>query len=383
MLKRETIYQELARRIGRGVWKPGDKLPAEPVLCRELGVARVTLRAALDQLADEGFLSRSRPAGTIVTIPDNAKKKVLVIAEGSSAQPEVSRPELYIIPGIERRCLELNMEMEIVNSVFLPAELPENYLGVILLACDFNGREKILGKVRSLNVPVVNAHTFPRDPQVTGLPSLLTDFRSAFLAGLTHLTQMGHRKIGFVMNEWKTAEKRFDISMREFPGFLKQAGAAFEDRFLIQVSRVDADFSEELRALVFSDDPPTALYAYSDYFAMTCCNLLKQWGVRIPEQIAVMGFSGYTSAALQSPPLSTVDFGYARIGRIAVDMLRQHEKWFGKTVPLVYSPYDVIPRRSTDFFRMDFAENAKRGGRKIQDTSRKTQEKSLNRLESE
>ena len=335
MLKRENIYQELVRRISSGAWKPGDKLPAEPCLCRELGVARVTLRAALDRLADEGFLSRSRPAGTIVTIPDAAKKKVLVIAADFSGQPEISRPDLYIIPGIERRCMELNMEMEIIDSRFLPAELPENYLGVIMMACDFHGREKILDKVRSLNVPLVNAHTFPRDPQVTGLPSILTDFRSAFLAGLAHLTQMGHRKIGFVMNEWKTAEKRFDIPMREFPGFLKKAGVAFEDRFLIQVSRVDADFSEELRAMVFSDDPPTALYAYSDYFAMTCCNLLKQWGVRIPEQIAVMGFSGYTSAALQSPSLSTVDFGYARIGRIAVDMLRQHEQWFGKNIPMM------------------------------------------------
>ena len=384
MLKRETIYQELARRIGSGVWKPGDKLPAEPVLCRELGVARVTLRAALDQLADEGFLSRSRPAGTIVTVPDNAKKKVLVVVLDSSL-PEISRPELYIIPGIERRCMELNMEMEIINSVFLPPELPDNYLGVILLASHFTGGEKILDKVRSLNVPLVNAHTFPHDPQVTGLPSVLTDFRSAFLAGLAHLTRMGHRKIAFVMNEWKTAEKRFDIPMREFPGLLKKAGAAFEDRFLIQVPRVDADFSEELRKLVFSDDPPTALYTYSDYFAMTCCNLLKQWGVRIPEQIAVMGFSGYTSAALQSPPLSTVDFGYARIGRIAVDMLKQHEEWFGKSIPVVYSPYEVIPRRSTDFFRMDFAGHAKRAGRKFetQVASYKTQEKSLNRLESE
>ena len=361
MLKRENIYQELARRISSGFWKPGDKLPAEPVLCREMGVARVTLRAALDRLADEGFLSRSRPGGTIVTIPDAAKKKVLVIVTVSTSQPEISRPALYIIPGIERRCMELNMEMEIINSVFLPSELPDNYQGAILLACCFNGQEEILKKVRALNVPLVNAHTFPHDPQVTGLPSVLTDFRSAFVAGLTHLMQMGHRKICFVMNEWQVAEKRFGISMREFPGFLKKAGAAFEDRFLIQVPRVDADFSEELRALIFSDDPPTALYAYSDYFAMTCCNLLKQWGVRIPEQIAVMGFSGYTSAALQSPPLSTVDFGYTRIGRIAVDMLRKHEQWFGKNIPVVYSPYDVIPRRSTDFFRMDFAENVKKG----------------------
>jgi len=368
MLKRETIYQELLKRIGSGLWKPGDKLPAEPALCRELGVARVTLRAALGQLSDEGFLARSRPGGTIVTIPDEAKKKILVIS-GDSSLPEISRPELYIIPGIERRCMELNMGMEIINPRFLPAELPENYLGVVLIANCFNGDEEILRKVRSLNVPLVNAHAFPHDPQVTGLPSLLIDFHSAFLAGLAHLTLMGHRKIGFVMNEWKTAEKRFDISRREFPGLLQKAGVAFEERFVINVPHYEADFSEELRALVFSDDPPTALYAYSDYFALNCCDLLKKWGVRIPEGIAVMGFSGYTSAALQSPPLSTVDFGYVRFGRIAVDMLHQHEKWFGKSVPVVYSPYDVIPRRSTDFFRMDFAENDKKGKKKSKSRS--------------
>ena len=351
MLKREAVYRELLKRIGSGVWKPGYKLPAEPSLCRELGVARVTLRAALEQLSDEGYLTRSRPGGTIVTIPAEAKKKILVIA-GDSTIPEISRPELYIIPGIERRCMELDMEMEIINSRFLPAELPERYLGAVLFAPFFTGKEEILQKVRSLNVPVVNVHVFPNDPKVTGLPSVLTDYRSAFLAGLEHLTMMGHRKIAFIMRDWQVAGQRLDISLREFPDLLAKAGVAYEERLVISVPRYDADFSEKLRDLVFSDDPPTAVYAYSDYFALTCCDLLKKWGVRIPETVAVLGFSGYTSAALQSPPLSTVDFGYVRIGRIAVDMLKQSGQWFGKSVPIVYSPYDVIPRRSTDFFRM-------------------------------
>lgn len=351
MLKREAVYRELLKRIGSGVWNPGDKLPSEPVLCRELGVARVTLRAALEQLSDEGYLMRSRPGGTLVTIPGETKKKILVIVQDSSI-PEISRPELYIIPGIERRCMELNMEMEIINARFLPAELPERYLGAILFAPFFTGAEEILKKVRSLNVPVVNVHVFPNDPKVTGLPSVLTDYRSAFLAGLGHLTMMGHRKIAFIMRDWQIARQRLDITPRDFPNLLAKAGVACEERFVISVSRCDTDFSEELRALVFSDDPPTAIYAYSDYFALNCCDLLKKWGIRIPEGIAVLGFSGYTSAALQSPPLSTVDFGYVRIGRIAVDMLKQSGQWFGKSVPIVYSPYDVIVRRSTDFFRM-------------------------------
>ena len=380
MLKRDQTYQVLLKRIGSGLWKPGDKLPAEPVLCRELGVARVTLRAAMEQLAAEGYLSRSRPAGTIVTVPEEMRKKILVVTFPASndAGPEISRPIFYIIPGIERRCMELNIEAENMDSVFLPAELPENYLGVLLPNCNFNGDEEILTKVRALNVPVVNVHAFPGDPKVTGLPSVVTDFWPAFLAGLSHLTLMGHRRIGFVMQDREVTCRRFNITDREFELQLRKSGIEFDERLVIRVKQTDMDFSKELHDLLFSDDPPTALYTYSDFYALRCYEMLKKWNIRIPEEIAVMGFSGYTAAALQSPPLSTVDFGYARIGRIAVDMLRHHEQWFGKTIPVVYSPYEVIPRRSTDFFRMDFAENAKGAEERF-----KTQEKSLNRLESE
>ena len=355
MLKRDQTYQILLKRIGSGFWKPGEKLPAEPLLCRELGVARVTLRAAMEQLAEEGFLSRSRPAGTIVTVPDEYRKKILVVTNSDDGgTPEISRPDLYIIPGIERRCMELNIETESMSGVFLPAGLPENYLGVIALASNFNGGEALLAKLRALDVPVVNAHAFPRDPGVTGLPSVVLDFRPAFLAGLSHLVLMGHRKIGFIMRDRELVGRRFGVSRREFARKLRDAGVEFDERLVIEVPQCDADFSEQLHDLLFSADPPSALYAYSDFFALRCYEMLKKWGIRIPEEIAVMGFSGYSSAALQSPPLSTVDFGYARIGRIAVDMLQNRDQWYGRSIPVVHSPYEVIPRRSTDFFRMNF-----------------------------
>lgn len=356
MLKREKIYQKLAERIRQGIWQPGFKLPAEPVLCRELGVARITLRAALERLTAEGLLSRSRPAGTMVTLPEEGRKKILVTS-GSKIMPEISRPELYIIPGIERRCLELNWDVEYSSFAFLPEELPENYLGVISLNSNFNGKEAIIGKLRALKVPVVNAHVFPGDPEKTRLPSVLTDFRSAYLAGLAHLSRMGHRKICFLMRPWPLAGQRLNIPKKEFPELLEKFQIDTDERFVIFLPENETDFSEELKALIFSEDPPTAIYAYSDYFALRSYELLKKWHVRIPEEMAVLGFSGYSAAALQSPPLSTVDFGYGRIGRIAVDMLRQQEKWFGKSTPVIFSPYDVITRQSTDFYRMNFSDH--------------------------
>ena len=197
---------------------------------------------------------------------------------------------------------------------------------------------------------------------MTGLPTIRTDFHAAFKAGLAHLVRMGHRKICFLFREWSMVECRMCSTERSFPGLLKESGLDPARQALIRLDSIDEDFSARLKTLLGGPEPPTAVYAYSDYFALRCCELLKEWRLRIPEQIAVMGFSGYIAAALQSPPLSTVDFGYARTGAMAVDMLRRSSEWRElKKPPVILAPFDVIPRKSTDFCRMDFSGKQRNG----------------------
>ncbi|VEJ59567.1 HTH-type transcriptional repressor yvoA [Arachnia propionica] len=54
------------RRIAQNFYRVGDKLPSEPVLAKELGVSRVTVRAALTQLENEGLVDRRHGSGTYV-----------------------------------------------------------------------------------------------------------------------------------------------------------------------------------------------------------------------------------------------------------------------------------------------------------------------------
>jgi GntR family transcriptional regulator len=62
-----SIRDELAARIASGRFAPGTKLPAEPELAEELGVSRATLREALRSLEEDGFVTRTRGAGTFAT----------------------------------------------------------------------------------------------------------------------------------------------------------------------------------------------------------------------------------------------------------------------------------------------------------------------------
>jgi GntR family transcriptional regulator len=58
--------QSLRRRFAQGSWSAGDRLPAEPALAKELGVGRVSVRAALAQLESEGLVDRRHGSGTYV-----------------------------------------------------------------------------------------------------------------------------------------------------------------------------------------------------------------------------------------------------------------------------------------------------------------------------
>src|SRR5262249_22655663 len=62
-----TVRDEIAARIASGRLPPGAKLPAEPELAEELGVSRATLREALRSLEEDGFVTRTRGAGTHAT----------------------------------------------------------------------------------------------------------------------------------------------------------------------------------------------------------------------------------------------------------------------------------------------------------------------------
>jgi GntR family transcriptional regulator, histidine utilization repressor len=72
------IHDALRAKIVAGAWPPGFKLPSEPELARSFDCARMTIGKALSALADKGFITRRRRAGTTVNAP-RAQESVLEI----------------------------------------------------------------------------------------------------------------------------------------------------------------------------------------------------------------------------------------------------------------------------------------------------------------
>lgn len=92
------VKQDLKDRITSGTLTEGDFLPTEPELCAELGVSRITLRRAVKELCDEGYLLRQQGRGTVVTRPPIAQQLVTLtgFSEAFKAEGEVTHTVLDV-----------------------------------------------------------------------------------------------------------------------------------------------------------------------------------------------------------------------------------------------------------------------------------------------
>ena len=93
-------------------------------------------------------------------------------------------------------------------------------------------------------------------------------------------------------------------------------------RNLIQVGDYTTETAEECaRALLSLKDPPTAIFAANDMSAMGVYQAAQEAGVRIPQDLSVVGFDNLRESTFLNPPLTTVDQFIAEMGTIAIEMV--------------------------------------------------------------
>ena len=150
-------------------------------------------------------------------------------------------------------------------------------------------------------------------------PAIISTNHDGALEAMKYITSLGHRRIGFITG-------RLDLvsANRRFQGYrvgLAAAGIPLSDE-LIQIG----DYSTEVavdcaKRLLFLDDPPTAIFASNDMSAMGVYQAAQEAGVRIPEDLSVIGFDNLRDSAYLEPKLTTIDQFIPKMGTIAVEML--------------------------------------------------------------
>ncbi|KXU89913.1 LacI family transcriptional regulator [Paraburkholderia monticola] len=138
-----------------------------------------------------------------------------------------------------------------------------------------------------------------------------------------YLLQAGHRRIGYINGEpWQDAAKD------RLKGY-RTALATADLPFAPELVR-DGDWSSGLGfeltlSLMREANPPTAIFCANDLTAIGAIEALKQLGLRVPEDVSVLGYDDQEIARHTHPPLSTVVLPNYELGRWAVETLLQEE----------------------------------------------------------
>lgn len=190
-------------------------------------------------------------------------------------------------------------------------------------------------------VPVVLMHCFDATGQ---LPAVLPDEVGGGYLGTRRLLDAGHRRIGLVNLESGTPAATGRLA--GYVRALREAGLPLDDRLITNApATADGGYLSAAR-LLDSPQRPTALFCCTDRIAMGAYDAIKERGLSIPDDVAVVGFDNQTViAAYLRPALTTVRLPFEEMGAKAVALLRS--ALVGEDVPAVtVVPCPLVERAS-------------------------------------
>ncbi|MBS1850786.1 MAG: LacI family DNA-binding transcriptional regulator [Acidobacteria bacterium] len=151
------------------------------------------------------------------------------------------------------------------------------------------------------------------------ISSITIDYSSGLSEGVEHLAQLGHKKIAFLAGpDQRRSARRYREAVIK----------ALHERHLQlqQIIECDQTLSGGRAAvwqLASGGEPPTALLCINDLTAIGAMTALREIGVRVPEQVSVLGCEDIYMARFVNPPLTTVKLDRKCLGEMAFDVLER------------------------------------------------------------
>ena len=225
-------------------------------------------------------------------------------------------------------------------------ELLKNRLvdGVILMEPEIDGKE--LSEINQ-HFPVVQCCEYKEEVNVSHIS---IDNVAAGFTAVKHLIDQGHEKVGMIsasnrLLSAKQREKGYKRALRQFgidfdPDLIKYGSYGFNGGL------------RSAQELLKSETKPTAIFAISDITAIGAIRGIKEKGLKVPEDIAVVGFDNTSIASMYDPKLTTISQPRYELGKITMEILLeqiQDKKKEGQTMKVKkdYLEHELITRESS------------------------------------
>ncbi len=307
--------------------EPGDKIPTHTVLMTQFGASERTVLRVLDDMFRAGRIVRRKKAGTFVAqspaIPPSApqgiglaNRSIVAIAKPDHAFFSRSVELLYRLAKASGLAVVFQpVEQDTEVAMVSPSDLrgPAGYVvigsGLITLA------EKIrTAGYRCVAIGEVKAG------QPCGVANVHADSAEAGFLCADHLIKLGHRRLGFAM----------DIDTARWHGHQRAVAEAEIDGLDVHTVHISTELAAHWKSTTgaahsyfHQQTAPTGLCLWNDSVALDTIRTLIRDGVRVPDDVSVVGYDNLPQGQISTPSLTTIDANIPQQMRAALMLLTQ------------------------------------------------------------
>ncbi|WP_330985721.1 MULTISPECIES: LacI family DNA-binding transcriptional regulator [Enterobacterales] len=158
-----------------------------------------------------------------------------------------------------------------------------------------------------------------RDPDSPLLPSFEPDDYANAFQVTRHLVNQGAKRIAHITGEsWMEATRQ---RLAGYQAALTQSGITPQDEWVQQTNWQFNESYQATVALLSQAERPDAIFCASDWLAIGCYQAISDHGLRIPDDVLVVGYDDQKISEQLTPPLTSIQLPYGELGRLAVEYL--------------------------------------------------------------
>lgn len=175
---------------------------------------------------------------------------------------------------------------------------------------------------------------------------------SAAAAAVTHLAGLGRTRIAAIGEQRHRRGETARLRLRGYAAGLSSAGLPFDPALVMPSARYHrADGAAAMTDLLELAEPPDAVFCFNDMLAIGALRTLRDNGIRVPEDVAVMGFDDIEESSYSAPSLTTIRPDKEGIARTAIELLAARLDGGGDGASReVTERFDLVIRHSTTSF---------------------------------
>ncbi|ULT56113.1 GntR family transcriptional regulator [Neobacillus drentensis] len=364
--KYNMVKEKITEWITSGTVQPGEKIYSENELVKMFGVSRHTVRQAVGDLVHEGWLYREQGAGTFCS------NKMFESSQEAEAPPKAQRLNTngknigvittyisdYIFPsiikGIESyltaqgysltfACTDNDVEKE---KQCLETMLSRNINGLIVeptRSSNYNPNIQYYLQLEQNNIPYLMINQYYS--QLMPPHIIMNDEHGGFIA-TEHVIKLGHEKI---IGLFKTDDLQGVNRMQGFIRAFRENNLSFFPDMVITYTTEDKDSNvvERLQEFFKKENKPTAIVCYNDQLALQVIFMLRGLGLKVPEDVSIVGYDDSSLA-------EATDIKLTSVSHPKMDMGIEAAKWIVSAVEkrgtnehsTIYEP-ELVVRNST------------------------------------